>query len=98
MSVQLKAQLKKLADEDYRELGNFIEVELGHFAATHNDRRAEPMMQRRPRSARLGIRVSNHLKDRLQRLADEDSRSLTDFTEIRLRKIVTNRQRRLLPQ
>jgi predicted HicB family RNase H-like nuclease len=98
LSAQLKAQLKKLADEDYRELGNFIEVELGHLAATHNDHRAEPVLQRRPRSARLVVRVSNQLKARLQRLADEDSRSLTDFTEIRLRKIVTNPHRRLLTQ
>ena len=96
LSVQLKTQLKKLADEDYRELGNFIEVELGHLAATHIDHSVEPVMQRRPRSARLVVRVSNQLKARLQSLADEDNRSLTDFTEIRLRKIVTNRHRRLL--
>jgi len=28
--VELKTQLKTLADEDHRELGNFIEVELDH--------------------------------------------------------------------
>ena len=91
--MELKTQLKKLADEDHRELGNFIEVELDHLAATRKISGRSVVIERRRRSARLVMRVSAEFKTRLQRLANNESCSLTDFVEIRLHKIAARRRR-----
>lgn len=93
LNVELKRKLKKLADEDHRDLGNFIEVELCYLVAIRNGKRAKKVMPRRPRSARLVMRISSAAKARLQRLSDAENRSLSDFIEMRLRKIATVNRR-----
>src|SRR5262245_60176902 len=64
LNAELKRKLKALADEDHRDLGNFIEVELCYLVAISKGKRAKKVMQRRPRSARLTVRISSKSKAR----------------------------------
>jgi predicted HicB family RNase H-like nuclease len=92
INAKLKAQLQRLAVEDYRTLPNFVEIELYHIVATHKEKRERRMPRRQTRDGRLTMRISAELKANLQELADKDFRTLTDFTEIALRRIVAARK------
>ena len=94
LSAELKVKLRKLADEDHRDLGNFVQVELAYLVATRDGRRPKTLVHRRPRDARLVVRISKELKARLWYLALEEGRSLTDLIEMKLRKVATSRMQR----
>ena len=86
----LRGRLRKLAEDDYRSLTNFIELQLYQLIAMYEGTQINQDARRQQRDARLTMRVASEFKDNLQKLADLDYRSLTDFVEIKLHQIVAN--------
>lgn len=86
----LKTQLQKLAQrEGHPTLTEFVCKEIKtQLDAREPVRRGTPLPPRSPRSAYLLMWVDAGLKKELLRLADEDYRTLTDYVELQLRRVV----------
>ena len=92
INPQLKGELQKLAYQEYRSLTNFIEFMLHRAVSARHKQCTSLLAQRQPRDGRLTIRISSEFKAQLKNLADQDYRTLTDYTEIKLRQIVAIRR------
>jgi predicted transcriptional regulator len=101
INAELKAKLQKLANEDYRTLTDFIETRLRQIASARKTNRKsleivtppKAMLKtlrplRHKRTARLTMRIQTDLKAELQELATKQYRTLTDFVEMELYRIV----------
>jgi predicted transcriptional regulator len=92
INAGLKANLQELANAENRTLTNFIETKLRRVAAAPKGNRKSLVPPRQARAAHLTMRVNVELKANLQVLANQQYRTLTDFIEIELHKVVVARK------
>jgi predicted transcriptional regulator len=103
ITEELKAKLEKFAAQDHRTLTDFIEIALHgvttrserglfEFPATSGQDRNAVVLRPEARRARTAISMTPHLKAALERLANKDYRTLTNFIELNLHHIVNTRQ------
>lgn len=91
INTHLKAELKDLAREGNCTLTDLINAE---FERVIRDGRADCSLQMPPRGKRiadLSMRIDAQVKAKLQKMADEQYRALTDFVEIALHRSVSDR-------
>jgi uncharacterized protein (DUF1778 family) len=90
ISAPLKAALQKAADQRPCSLTDFVENELKIIAARRGKRRTS-MPRRLARSGGFSMRIKAEFKATLERMANEEYRTLTDFVELAFHRIVATR-------
>lgn len=90
LNPRLKSKLQRLAEEDYRNLTNFVEFKLHQLASDADVKPMKPGLRRERRDARLRIRLPHDLKMKLQKMADQEYRTLTDFVELNIRQAIVD--------
>jgi hypothetical protein len=88
IDAQLKAELRKLGQQDSCNLSQYVERQLLRFSPPSKAAAKVPPRTRRPRRGHITIRVGKDLKANLERLAAQDYRTLSDFFELQLHEIV----------
>ena len=95
---RLKAELLGLAIEQGDNLTDFIQKGLRELVPSRGTNRRNSLPKRQPRGSYLNIWINAELKARLQLLADEDYRNLTDFVEVELQRVVADYRKALISQ
>lgn len=88
INVDLRAQLQQLADEQGLPMTDFVTTEFWRIVSVPRRKLNRPMLHRQKRDSHVGLRISTELKANLQALADAQYRTLTDFIEIEMRRLL----------
>ena len=88
INVELKDQLQRLADKQDLPMTDFVTTEFWKIVSVPSRKLNRPMLHRQKRDSFVSLRIKTELKADLQALADAQYRTLTDFIEIEMRRLL----------